>query len=137
MGRKLRDVLDSIVWADSRYRWEDRGGVVNLLPVAGEPELLKTPIMEFHAADVLSAREALGILLSLPDVKKRMSDLNLKRGLEVFVSPHSLSPKRVSIDCKNTTMRGALNAIARAEPNAIWEYYEFHCERRNEVLIRF
>jgi hypothetical protein len=137
MGRKLRDVLDSIVWADGRYKWEKGDGVVNLLPVDGEPELLKTPILEFHADNVLSAREALGILLSLPDVKKRMTDLNLKRGLEISVTPHSLSPKKVSIECKDTTLRGALNAIARAEPNAIWEYFEFRCAERNEVLIRF
>src|SRR6266403_3177377 len=36
----LRDALDSIVRMDPRYRWQNANGVVNLMPAAGEPELL-------------------------------------------------------------------------------------------------
>jgi hypothetical protein len=54
-GSKLRETLDSIVLADPRYPWELVDGVINVLPVAGEPTFLSTRISEFDVRNATSA----------------------------------------------------------------------------------
>src|ERR1044071_8844039 len=130
-GRPLRQVLDGIVAADPRYRWELNEGVVNLLLAKGDPALLGIHIKEFHVEKATEASEALGYLLALPEVKKGMANLNLKHGLNIFVSPRSPHPKEFSVDCKGITLREALNAIAKAQGRAVWDYIEMHCDGKN------
>lgn len=133
----LRQVLDLVISADPRYRWEIQEGVVNLLLATGEPPLLGTLINEFHVEKVTSAKDALGLLLALPEVRKAMADLKLEEGLTLIVSPFSLRPKEFTVSCKNVTLRQALNAIARAQGRAVWDYIEIPCNGKNEVVIRF
>jgi len=135
LNKTLRQALDTIVERDTRYRWEMVDGTVNLLPATGEPALLQTRINDFHVENTVSAIAALGPLLALPEVKKAMNDLHLKPGIAVFISPGS--PKPFSVACKGVTLRQALNAIARAQGRAVWDYIEIHCQDRNEVVIRF
>lgn len=133
----LRDVLDVIVAADPRYRWHIEDGVVNLLPAAGEPALLQIRIPRLRVQNVTSAKDALHHLLALDEVKKGMEEQQLKPGISVFVSGETANPKAFSVHCRNVTLREALNAIARAQGRATWDYIETHCEGRNEVIIRF
>jgi hypothetical protein len=72
-GSPLRQLLDAIVAADPRYQWQTQDAVINFLPVAGEPALLRIRISEFHAKRVTSAREALRRLLVLPEVRTMRS----------------------------------------------------------------
>jgi hypothetical protein len=137
MQSPLRDVLDAIVYEDSRYRWHLEGGVVNLLPAAGEPALLKIRIPRFRVKHALRAKDALKKLLALDEVKKGMQEHNLKQGLTIIISPHHLNPKGFSVDCRDVTLREALNAIARAQGWGTWDYIETHCEDRHEFIIRF
>lgn len=137
MGSPLRQILDAIVVADTRHRWEVQDGVINLLPADGEPALLGIRITEFQAKNVTSARDALSQLMALPEVKKGRDDLNLKPGVALINSLSSPNPPAFSVRCKNATLRDALNAIARAQGQAIWEYIEIHCDGKHEVVIRF
>jgi len=66
-----------------------------------------------------------------------MKEQQLKPGISVFVSGETPKPKAFSVHCRNVTLREALNAIARAQGRAVWNYIETHCEGRNEVIIRF
>lgn len=136
-GLSLREVLKTIATADPRYRWVHEDGVVNLIPSMGEPDLLKVRIAEFDAESVASADAALSRLLALPEVKGRIAELRLKHGLTLFVSPVSPNPTRFDVHCKSVTLREALNAIARAQTRAVWDYVEIHCGGRDEVVIRF
>jgi hypothetical protein len=133
----LSQVLDTLVATDPRYRWQMQDGVVNLLPAAGEPTLLKTRLNEFDLEDIGSAREALARLLALPEVKKGMRDLHLKPGIAIIVGPSLPNPPKSSVKQSGGTLRQALNAIALAQGRAIWEYIEIHCDGRDEVVIRF
>jgi hypothetical protein len=136
-GSPLHQVLDAIVGTDRRYGWHIENGVVNLLPAAGEPSLLQTRLVRFRVEKSYSVFDALGRLLVLDEVKKRMEELRLKPGIALFVSGQSPHPKEFSVHCKDVTLREALNAIARAQGRAVWDYLETHCEGRNEVVIRF
>lgn len=133
----LNQVLDTLVAADPRYRWQVQDGVVNLLPATGEPPLLKTHLNEFHIQDISSAREALSWLLARPEVNKGMRDLHLKPGIAIVTGGSAPNPPKFSVKQSGGTLRQALNAIAQAEGRAIWEYIEIHCDGRNEVVIRF
>lgn len=136
-GLVLREVLNAIVEADPRYHWQYENGVVNLLPTEGEPTLLKTPITQFDVNDVASAEFAADKLLALPEIQKKMQELHLSHGLKLLVTPSNPKPSTFSVHCKNASLREALNAIARAQGRAIWDYVEIHCDQRNEVVIRF
>lgn len=134
-GSTLGQVLDAIVAADSRYRWEVSDGVVNLLPASEEPPLLRARINEFHVESTASSLDALLQLLKLPEVMEAMSNLHLKPGL-MLVSYWS-TPRQFSVRSDDVTLRQALNAIARANGRDIWGYIETHCDGRDEVVIRF
>jgi hypothetical protein len=133
----LSQVLDTMVATDPRYRWQVQDGVVNLLPTAGEPTLLKTRLNEFHVENISSAREALSWLLALPEVKKGMRDLHLKPRIAIITGGSAPNPPKFSVKQRGGTLRQALNAIAYAQGRAIWQYIEIHCDGKHEVVIRF
>ncbi|MEK6406177.1 MAG: hypothetical protein AABN34_04360 [Acidobacteriota bacterium] len=135
LNKTLRQALDTIVENDPRYRWQVVDQVINLLPATGEPVLLQTRIKEFRVENISLAMDTVSPLLKLPEVKKAMDDLDLKHGIAGFFT--SPSPKPFSVKCENVTLRQALNAIARAEGRAVWDYVETHCYKQNEVIIRF
>lgn len=120
LNKTLRQALDTIVEVDPRYRWQVVDEVINLLPATGEPALLQTRIKEFRVENISLAMDTLSPLLALPEVKKAMDDLHLKEGIAGFFT--SPSPKPFSVKCENVTLRQALNAIARAEGRAVWDY---------------
>jgi hypothetical protein len=108
-----------------------------VLPAAGEPAFLSTPISELDVRNVTSADWPLGKLQASPEVKKAMRDLGLRWGVTLFVSGQSPHPASFSVHCKDVTLKGALNAIARAQGFAAWDYVETHCDGKDEVVIRF
>jgi hypothetical protein len=137
MGQKIGEAMDQLVSADPRYRWEVDDGVINLLPSPAEPALLKTRIPPLDVDDITSAQAGLGRIEQLPEVRRAMADLKLTWGLNVFSTLMSPHPKTFSVHFKGGTVRGALNAFARAEGSSIWDYVERHCNGQNEVVISF
>jgi hypothetical protein len=133
----LRRVLDTMIEADPRYRWQAEDGIINLLPADGEPALLGTRISKFRVKDITSALEALSKLLALPEVKKGMEDLHLKPGIAPISYWSSPNPKPFSVRCEGVTLKQALNSIARAQGRIVWDYLELHCAGKDEVVIRF
>ncbi len=137
LNSPLHQALNAIVRVDPRYRWEHKGGTINLLPAKGEPALLEIRIGEFHVENVSSAMEALDQLLARPEVERAMTDLHLQAGVRLIIGPVSPAPRRFSVHCKEVTLRSALNAIACGQGQAIWRYVEIHCAGRNEVVVSF
>jgi len=134
----LHDALESITQADQRYQWQMDRGVVNLIPRTGEPRLLKARINRYRTATNLN--EALRQLLALPEVKAEASKLGLKLssgGLVLGPGPSNGGPSQVSVDVKNVSLRGALNALVRAHGRAVWEYHEYRCGGSNEFFVNF
>lgn len=133
-GAPLRDVLDAIVATDARYSWEIENGVINLVPRTGIPAFLNQRITEFKVENAETVYEALDRLLALPEVQRSINELNLgsrlfRGGLGYFEPPQMAerSSRRLTVNRQNITLREALNAIARAQGNAVWSYTEHRC----------
>ena len=73
---RLRDVLESIIVAEPRYEWTIEDGVINVLPRADYPALLRVPIREFKAKN---SRLVFMIdqLEAMPEVRQRADVLSL------------------------------------------------------------
>lgn len=125
LGLSLRDVLDGIVKTDPQYRWSVEDKVINALPVAGEPTLLKTHIGEFRVENVAWANTALSMLIATPEVRASLNRLGLTEALKAGAVPlpNPMKAGRI-VQCNNVTLREALNVIARAFGNAVWFYKE-------------
>jgi hypothetical protein len=138
LGSSLRNVLDSIEKADPQYRWSMANEVINALPVAGEPALLKTRIGEFKVKKVALASMALSKLMATPEVRDALSHLHLNEALKAgsFPLPDKARKER-TVQCGDVTLREALNAIALAFGNAVWFYREDHCNGKDEYSIDF
>lgn len=133
-GHALAQVLNELVAADRTYTWEIQDGAINLLPVGGEPPLLQTHISEF-TVKTRSSLDALNQLQQRAEMKTAMSNAELKGGLAIIT--YSPSHTEFSVQFKGGTLRQALNAIAVSNGHDVWDYREFHCGERNEVMIRF
>jgi len=144
-GSSLRDVLDSIVSVAPLSRWQLEDGVVNLVPVKGEPPLLNLRLAEFNVKNATTVFDALNRLLTLPDVQKRMAELHVSEvrtevGLTNLKQPGSGTNEDrqgFTVHCKSATVREALNAIVRAHGYAVWAYRERHCNGRADYRIDF
>lgn len=135
----LQDLLEGIVLADARYRWEINDGVVNLIPRDGEAPLLGTRISKLEVTDAASIYLPLSKLMSLPEVREMTAKLQLSEGTHFSVMSAALNSnaKRYSVSCENVTLREALNAIVRAHGRAVWAYREKRCDGKVEFFIDF
>ncbi|HXG06806.1 MAG TPA: hypothetical protein VNI77_05710 [Nitrososphaera sp.] len=135
----LRETLEAIVQKAPQYRWLVDEGVVNLLPVDDEPELLKVRISKLRVKNAISINVALNKLFALPEVKNAIEKLQLSPGVQMIKRLVSLNPNppRYNIECKDMTVREALNTIARSHGQAVWEYRERRCEGKVEYGVSF
>lgn len=143
-GSSLNDVLDTVVSTDSRYKWQIDQGVVNLIPRKGIPELLNLHITKFYVREARILDYALDQLLRLPEVQKRMAELNLSEGVRRLKGSGYLredgddkDDPKLTVKCKDVTLREALNAIVRAHGRAVWSYRERNCNGQDEFSIEF
>lgn len=142
-GPGLGDLLQKITTVTPTYQWNIEDGVVNLVPVAGEPVLLNLQLKEFNVGNAKTLNEATIQLLAKPEVQKQIADLKLNTGLSVKVGPVQSSkikpPKMtpINIESKNITVRQALNAIVRSHGRAVWEYKETHWKDHHGFSIEF
>jgi hypothetical protein len=127
-GLMLRDVLNAIVEAEPRYRWEITDGVINFIPVDENPALLDTVIPEFRQEDT-TARTMLSALEEVPEIQRRAETLGFDDiRLRKYDGP--VSSNKFSIHCRSLTLRGVLNEIVRQHGNAVWSYTEYECDGR-------
>jgi hypothetical protein len=131
--------LEAVIQTDPRYHWRVDDGVVNLLPVDDEPQLLKVRINKLTVKNVTLANAALGKLLALPEVKEAIERLQLSPGVQMIKRLVSLNPDppKYTFRFKNVTLREALNIIARVHGRAVWEYREQRCEGKIEYGFNF
>lgn len=138
-GASLSDILNAIVMADPQYYWQLDNGVINVLPAAGEPALLRVRVKELQVLNATSVYLAYSTLMSLPDVKKAVMALGLADSFERLQGPISLGDDKTGFNvvCRDVTLREALNAIVRADGKAVWAYHERHCNGRDGFSIEF
>jgi hypothetical protein len=125
--------------------WRYNAGVVNISPKSGDPSLLNLRLREVKLREAPSLSEAVNQLLAIPAVRNRISELHLstgptRTGIGDLQRPQSIGGndrRRYSLSLTNATVREALDAIARANGKAVWEYRERHCNGMTEFQIQF
>lgn len=132
----LEESLNHIVKRVPQYRWESDRGAINLLLVTGEPEPLKIRIKEFRAHNATSLELALEQLLALPEVRAHATGRLINQGFR-FGGLSSPREQLLKIYSRDTTLREALNSIARAHGHAVWVYTERHCDGQHSISIDF
>lgn len=143
-GNRLRDLLDSIVVFDSRYRWTIDHDVVNLTQFDNKRTLLDVVLPSFNVERSETMDEIVQALLNAPEIRNASVKLQLKEG-NVEIGLRSLErpgfakseDNAFELHLNNVTLRGALNAIARAHGSAVWRYDERQCESAREFSIKF
>jgi hypothetical protein len=136
----LRETLDTIVKGDLEWSWQIDNGVVNLLPVQDGADLLNVYISKFKVENAQSLDAIVDNLLQLPEVKVAIAKLQLIGGTKIIVQPMSVDPEKrpkYSVECNDMTVREALNAIARINGRAVWEYKEQHCDGKTVYTLDF
>lgn len=134
---QMDEKLNLIINAFPQYRLRKENGVINLILETGYPALLRTKLSSYQVDSAPTTTVALEKLLSLPEFKEAASRLGLKPALSLgsFSYPRE---RKITLSLTNVTVYEALNAIARANGRAIWNYTEFvECDGKKEYSIRF
>lgn len=143
-GPTLEDVLRNIESTDRRYTWNIINGLVNILPVEGDPSLLKLRIKKLHINNVSSIDEAANQLFSAQQVRNEALKLRLTPGLTRIgmsdlkrVEATQPAAQQHDLTISDLTVRESLSAISRANGKAVWEYRERHCNGKAEFQVQF
>jgi hypothetical protein len=118
LDASLADVLDAIVKAAPTYRWHERNGYIEVLPVGATSPLLDTMIRAFRVSDV-DQSEAVSRLLSQADVQANLRAMGLTRKVTGGASIQPTS-KKFSMSLDGVTMREALARIANESGGRFW-----------------
>jgi hypothetical protein len=133
----LRDSLQEIVKTNPEYQWQLHDGVVNLLPTRDEPALLTVRINRLKMEDAPTIGAILGELFELPEVRDAIAKLQLSPGTKVVFGSGSPPREKYTVECRDVTVREALNAIVRAHGRAVWEYKEQRCDGKIVYTVNF
>jgi hypothetical protein len=116
----VRQVLDQIVKADPRYRWEVREGVINLLPNERNDSLLDVTIVHFNFQD-MDAEDVPAAILALPEVQAHLSAMRIVASKGVMYEGPVRKLPVFSITLSNVTVKEILNEILRRRYSNFWK----------------
>lgn len=134
-GMSVSEALDYIASFDRVTSWKLQDGVINVVPTAGIPELLKIQLDVFAAKDGrLLANAVSGMLFSNPKVRARASEIGLTRAPQ-FGGLSSSDEPIIHIELHDVTVQQVLNNIALKHGSGVWRYSENHCQQKNEFQI--
>ena len=132
----VRDVLNSIIEADPRYKWEETGGVVNVLPRSDSDDFLATVIAEFQIGrqSQLDLRQA---LFDSPEVKSKLDSMGVRPlNTELMSSAakdvFSITPVVLS----NATVKDVLNHVIKCSNVHYWVISRFG-DNKGFLIINF
>lgn len=129
----VKNLLDEIIKFDTRYRWKETDGVINVFPRDEHP-ILDVRIAKFKV-EKAEARELREKLVQTKEFQKYLKAENLvdkvpdpenKYG-SLFIGAAGKSSERhkITLDLKNATVREILNAIVRQRGYSTWLYSEY------------
>lgn len=142
-GPTLEDALHAIVAANPLYTWTVSDGVVNVYPINGDLALLSVNIPRLDIRNAYSLDYVVDRLFSVPEVRRRITELNLtpgyvRLGMSDLSRPNSTRVgKEPRYSFRNITLREALNNVARQHGTAVWEYRENRCNGKTEYQVQF
>ena len=121
----VRNVLDQIVQADSRYEWKEADGVINVAPRQNKSPILETVVGSFSVAQV-NRVDAISAIFELPEVKTKVAEMDVKRRDfgSLPAKPYYSLP-RFSLKLRNVTVRTFLNEIMKASADNYWVFFRY------------
>src|SRR5262249_20639111 len=116
---RTREILDGLVRVEPAYQWRDGGDFIEVFPVRGRSVFLDAPVSAFDLKDV-GRNQAIDQLLSRPEVEAIMNSMNLRRQ----PAPGGVRDEasRFSLHLEATSLRQALNQIAKASGTNFWVF---------------
>jgi hypothetical protein len=132
----VRDVLNQIVTADNRYKWQQVEASINVVPANAQSvdlsELVITSltINEVHISDVGPA------ILDSPGIRARLEILGKKPTGFIYIGP-AFRDSKISIAFSNTTIRCALNEILKRKQARFWSLETLGAEDEWVRIILF
>jgi len=126
VDEKVKDVLDSVVGQDPRYRWDLLDGTINVMPSNRSESILdvEIPAVHLHNATV---NEASRQIMGLKPVRDRLDKHHLGAGeFNPWKPNQGVNEVRISIDSRSSTLRQLLNQIA--QQTQFWSAAEFGSE---------
>ena len=129
----IKDLLDQITNVDSRYRWKEENGVINVFS-ENDYSILETRIPEFKENEYPWKMDE--ILIQTKEFQNYLWERNLidkipdpdnKHGFMITGSIGKPNPiHKISIDLKNATVREILNEVVRKRGYGTWIYREYN-----------
>jgi hypothetical protein len=119
----VRDVLDQIVQADSRYEWTEADGVINVSPRVNRSPILETVVRRFSVGQV-NRVDAISAIFELPEVKVAQMDVKRRDFGSLPVKPYNSVPQ-FSLTLRNVTVRTILNEIMKAGGDNYWVFFRY------------
>jgi hypothetical protein len=116
---RTREILDGLIRVEPAYQWRDGGDFIEVFPVSGRSVFLDTPVNGFDLKDV-SHNQAINQLLSRPEVEAIMNSMSLKR--QPVPAGLRDQESRFSVHLESTSLRQALNQIAKASGTNFWVF---------------
>lgn len=121
----VRNVLDRIVQADSRYEWKEADGVINVSPRLNKSPRLETVVSSFSVEQVNSVG-AISAIFELPEVKTRVAEMDVKRrDFRSLPGKTEYSLPQFSLKLCNVTVRRILNEIMKAGGDNYWVFFRY------------
>ena len=146
----IRQALNDFQANNPEYRWELRGGTLDLVPAAGIPPLLATKIRRFNLQTTdqqTSAGAAFGMLMKLPEIQEAATVLHISKNMSVGgpqaawdyssgkTPPRPPPPRPVSVQLKDVSLQDALNALAKEYGHTMWTYWQRSCEGETTYTV--
>ncbi|PYS22096.1 MAG: hypothetical protein DMF72_15010 [Acidobacteria bacterium] len=128
--KTVRELLDALVKADSRYLWTTVNQSVDVFPATGTDPLLQVRLPRFRAEGV-DRNEAVDVLLNSPEIQPELTRALLRRREVMSLpadAPRVLS--RFSLDVSYVTVREILNQIVAASHSSFWSFVRYGQQRQ-------
>jgi len=121
----VRNLLDQIVQADSRYEWKEADGVINVSPRLNKSPILETVVASFSVEQVNSLA-AISAIFELPEIRAKVAQMRVKRrDFRSLPGKTEYSLPRSSLKLRNVTVRRILNEIMKAGGDNYWVFFRY------------
>jgi len=130
------EILDYIVKADDRYKWEVVGGIINVSPVLQTDCIseLRIDYVRLHEVEILSVGSA---ILDSPRVRKELQSRGKLKTDELNYSGRPIKNAKISTVLSDTTIRDGLNTFLSSGYARFWAIETFGIKDEFVRIILF
>lgn len=120
----IREVLNEIVKADDRYKWEIVNGVINVSPLSLRNNIPELKIENLNLSEIEVSKVGAAIL-DAPEIQATLDTMGKKKTEQFnYVGPPSKNEK-ISVVLLNKTIRESLNQLLYKRQASFWAIETF------------